>query len=304
MKYTGVFTAIVTPFDAAGNLDEEGLRRNIRHQIECGVDGIVALGTTGEAPTLSSKEQKQVIKIAVQEAKGKIAVIIGTGSYSTAQTIEYSRTAEEMGADAVLVVTPYYNKPTQEGLYRHFKALADSISIPIILYNVQGRTAVNIQTETVRRLLDIPRIVATKEASGNILQIADVIEMAAQHRPNFTILSGDDPLTFSLMALGGHGVISVASNLLPKEIKTLVDTLEKRDLQAARDLHYKLAPLFKGIFIETNPMPIKAAMNLCGMPAGPCRLPMCDLLPENLQKLRHIVHSYEGAIHQSELIYS
>lgn len=290
--FKGAYTAIVTPFDAAGDLDEAGLRENIHFQIEKGVDGIVVLGTTGESPTLSEQERAQVIRIALQESNGKIRVVVGTGTYGTAQTIKYTRQAQEMGADGALIVTPYYNKPTQEGMYRHFKAISEAVALPIILYNIQGRTGQNLQTETLRKLVDLPNIVGMKESSGSIGQIGDVIEMVTPLRPDFSVLSGDDGWTFSIMALGGHGVISVAANLIPKEIKALVEAIEKGDVETARAMHYQLMPLFRGIFIETNPMPIKEAMRMCGMAAGNCRLPLCELLPENSVKLRHILQSY------------
>lgn len=293
VKFKGAYTVLITPFDASQALDEEGLRQNIHFQLKHGIDGLVALGTTGESPTLSSKEKERVIDIVLKETQGKVPVVIGTGSYSTAQTLEHTLLAEKKGAQAVLVVTPYYNRPTQEGLFHHFSTLAKGVKIPIIIYNVPGRTGQNMHTETLKRLLDLPNIIGVKEATGNISQISEVIEMARRYRPDFCILSGDDALTFGLMALGGHGILSVASNLFPKEVKALVDALEKEDYAAAREYHYTLMPFFRGAFIETNPMPIKAAMNMCGMAAGPCRLPLCDLLPENAQQLKKILQQYK-----------
>jgi 4-hydroxy-tetrahydrodipicolinate synthase len=288
-RIQGVYTALVTPFKAEGQLDEEGLRENIRFQIASGVDGIVPLGSTGEAPTLTFSEKERVIRIASEEAKGKVLVMVGTGSYSTQQTIENTHLAEELGADMALVVSPYYNKPTQEGLYRHFYALADTTPLPIIVYNVQGRTGQNIGIDTLKRLADIPKIAGVKEASGNVSQIGEVIEIIARHRPDFSVLSGDDNLTLPLMAMGGHGIISVVSNLIPKEIKKLVEAMASGDYALAREIHYQWMPLFRGAFIETNPIPIKTAMNMCGHASGGCRLPLCDLLPENEQKLRTIL---------------
>lgn len=290
-RIEGVYTALVTPFDAEGRLDEEGLRNNIRFQIASGVDGIVPLGSTGEAPTLSLQEKERVIQISIEEAKGKVLVMVGTGSYSTQQTIENMRLAENLGADMALVVSPYYNKPTQEGLYRHFKAVAESSSLPLIIYNVQGRTGQNVAIETLKRLADIPKIAGVKEASGNISQIGEVIEIIARHRADFSVLSGDDNLTLPLMAMGGHGIISVVSNLIPKEIKKMVQAIAAEDYALAREIHYQWMPLFRGAFIETNPIPIKTAMNLCGLPSGECRLPLCELLPENEQKLHAILQS-------------
>ena len=275
-KICGLYTALVTPFDTNGKLDEDGLRNNIRFQIEQGVDGILVLGTTGETPTLSTEEKIQVIRIAREETSGKIRLMVGTGSYSTKTTIENSRLAEEMEVDSLLVVTPYYNKPMQQGLIYHFKAVAQAVNIPIMLYNIQSRCGQNITTETLEHLAQVPNIVGVKEASGNLLQIMDVI-----HKIEFSVMSGDDALTFPIMALGGDGVISVASNLIPKEIKKLISSQEK-------ELHYQLLPLFKSLFIETNPIPVKTAMNMVGMAAGSCRLPLCEMQPENLQQLKKI----------------
>lgn len=288
-KLRGVFTAMVTPFDDQGNLDEEGLYQNLMHQLEGGVDGLVPLGTTGEAPTLSREEQERVVNIVIKEAKGKLPIIVGTGSYSTKTTIENTLKAEEMGADYALIVSPYYNKPTQEGLYRHFTTIANATSLPIIVYNIQGRTGQNIQTDTLKRIADHPRIVGVKEASGSIAQIGEVIEMIVHQRPDFCVLSGDDANTLPLMALGGHGIISVISNLVPKQVKALVQAIERGDYDLAREMHYQMMPLVRGAFLETNPMPIKAAMSFCGMAAGECRLPLCDLSAENQKKLHAIL---------------
>jgi 4-hydroxy-tetrahydrodipicolinate synthase len=293
MMFKGLYTAIVTPFDAKGNLDLEGLRANIQYQIANRVDGIVVLGTTGESPTLNEHEKKVVISVAQEECAGKIQFIVGTGAYSTALTIEYTQKAKDLGAEAVLVVTPYYNRPTQEGLYRHYMALADAVEIPIIVYNIQGRTCQNLATNTLKRLSAHPNIVTVKEASGNVHQMAEVFETIALTNPNFSILSGDDALTLTCMALGGHGIISVVSNLIPDLKRELVDALQAENYPLARQLHYKLLPLFRGAFIETNPIPIKAMMNACGMAAGPCRLPLCELLPENQRKVEELVKEYE-----------
>lgn len=285
-KPKGVFTALITPFDGSGHLDEEGLRHNIRFQIEKRVDGIVPLGTTGESPTLSTKEKEQIIRISVEEAKGKVPVIVGTGSNSTQQTIENMQQAASLGADMALVVSPYYNRPTQEGLYRHYKAVSEASSLPMIVYNIQGRTGQNIQNETLKRIADLPTVVGVKEASGNITQIGEVIEMMIKQRPEFSILSGDDSLTLPVMALGGDGVISVISNLVPDQIRLLLDRISQGKWAEAREIHYRLMPLIRGIFMETNPIPIKAAMSFRSMAAGKCRLPLCEMLPENEKKLK------------------
>lgn len=288
-KVRGVHTAIVTPFNEKGGVDEDGLIRNIYFQLDHKIDGIVALGTTGESPTLLSSEREQIIKRCVKEVKGKALLMVGTGSNSTQQTIEHTLQAEHLGADMAMIVTPYYNRPTQEGIIRHFKAISEAVAIPIFVYNIQGRTGQNIQTNTLKQLADLPQIVGVKEASGNVSQMSEVIEIIGRHRPSFSVMSGDDSLTLPLMALGGDGVISVASNLVPEKIQSLVQAIDQGNYLLARDLHHQLMPLLREIFIETNPIPIKAAMNLCGMAAGGCRLPLCELLPENAQKLRSLL---------------
>jgi 4-hydroxy-tetrahydrodipicolinate synthase len=289
MFLKGLYTAVVTPFNSQGKLDEQGLRHNFRFQIKNGVDGIVVLGTTGEAPTLSLKEKERIIQIGLEEIKGKAQFLVGTGTYSTEETIENTRLAEQLGADAALVVTPYYNKPTQEGLYQHFKSICQSVSIPICLYNIQGRTGQNLQTDTLKRLASFPNIIGVKEASGNILQINDVLSSVAHQHPHFSVVSGDDSLTLPLMALGGHGVISVVSNLIPFPMKKLVQACLQGDFKQAQSIQHQLLPLFRAAFIETNPIPIKAAMNRYQMAAGPCRLPLCDLTPENHEKLQAVI---------------
>lgn len=291
MRLTGLYTAIVTPFDSQGKLDKEGLRQNLRYQLAHQVDGIVVRGSTGEDPTLNSEEKQAVVEIAVEEVKGKATLIVGTGSYSTQQTIEATQKAKAMGADAALIVTPYYNKPTQEGLYRHFAAICETVSFPICVYNVQGRTGQNLQTETLQRLMQFPSIIGVKEASGNIMQMNEVIDSAKRHNAHFSVLSGDDALTLPLIALGGHGIISVASNLIPGPVKNLVQAALKGDFETARSWHYQLLSFFQAAFIETNPIPIKAAMQFYGMAAGSCRLPLCDLNPTNLDKLKKILNS-------------
>lgn len=286
---TGLYTALITPFCADGSLDEEGLKNNIRFQLSQHIHGIVILGTTGETPTLSLQEKERILKIAREETIGRCHLMVGTGSYSTQQTIENTCMAKDMGADSVLVVTPYYNKPTQEGLYQHYRTLASQVEIPILVYNVQGRTGVNLQTETLRRLSMIEQIIGVKEASGNMIQMMDVIENILYQRPNFSVLSGDDALTYPLITLGGHGVISVLSNLIPAEMKELCDLALNHQYSEARSLHFKLLPLMRNLFIETNPIPIKAAMNLCGYAAGPCRLPLSPINKDHLLTLKKVL---------------
>ncbi len=293
MKIQGLYTVLTTPFLINGTLDEEGLRQNIRYQLMHNVDGVVTLGTTSESPTLTNVEKERIVVICVEEIQDKVPFMVGTGSYSTQQTIENTCMAQAHGASSVLIVTPYYNKPTQEGLYRHFKAIADATDIPIIVYNIAGRTGQNLSTETLKRLADIPNIVGVKEASGNLNQIMDVIELMRRIRPNFSVMSGDDGLTFPILTLGGHGVFSVVSNLIPDRIKEMIDLFYKGNLIAAREIHYELLPLFKGAFIETNPIPIKKAMELWGMAAGPCRMPLCEMSSENEKKLTELLNQYE-----------
>ncbi|MBS4165638.1 4-hydroxy-tetrahydrodipicolinate synthase [Neochlamydia sp. AcF65] len=285
-KIWGAYTVLITPFDKEGQLDEEGLRKNIRFQLSYHIQGLVVLGTTGEAPTLSQKEKAKIISIAREETLGKCLLMVGTGSYATHATIENTLAAQDASADAALVVTPYYNKPTQEGLYQHFSTLAKAVKLPLVIYNIPGRTGQNLQIETLKRLAAIENIVGVKEASGNISQMMDVIESIRLIRPDFSIMSGDDALTYPLMALGGHGIYSVLSNLFPQKIKKLCDLMVEEDYPAARALHYELLPYMKSMFIETNPIPIKTAMNLAGHAAGPCRLPLCAMNDENLEKLK------------------
>lgn len=302
VKFKGVYTALVTPFNKNEELSEEILRQHIRFQIENEVEGLVILGTTAETPTLENHEKKRIIEIALEEIaisnnEKKPKVIVGTGSYSTKATIESTKQAEDLGIDGCLIVTPYYNKPTQEGLYQHFKKVANSVKTPILIYNIAGRTGQNIQTETLKRLSEIENIYGVKEASGNILQMMDVYHQIILERDDFSLLSGDDALTLPLISLGGHGVVSVVSNLVPDLIKNLTDLCLEGDFSSARRLHYELLPLFKAAFIETNPIPIKALMDAFGMEAGPCRLPLCQLRDENISYLKNILSKYESCYH-------
>lgn len=288
----GVYTVLITPFGPQEELDEEGLRFLIKRQLQYGIEGIVILGTTGEAPTLNENEKKRVMSITREEIDPKKAnLFVGTGSYATSQTIENTLKAQECGADGALIITPYYNKPSQEGLYRHFKAISEACSLPIVIYNNPGRTSTNLQNETLKRLMEIPSIVGIKESSGNISQISEVIEIAKQERPDFKVMSGDDNLTFPLLALGADGVFSVVSNLLPREIKQMVQSMASGDFEAARQRHYHLMPFIRAASIETNPIPIKAALKLSGLPAGDCRLPLCPLDPKNAAILEQVMPS-------------
>jgi 4-hydroxy-tetrahydrodipicolinate synthase len=286
-RFTGVYTAIITPFTETGQIDWESFTRLVELQIAGGVAGIVPCGTTGESPTLSEVEQLEVIKRTVQLVNGRCTVIAGTGSNNTAHAVSLSRHAEELGADAVLVVNPYYNKPTQEGLYRHFKAVADAISIPVVVYNIKGRTAVNIETPTLMRLIEgCSNIMAVKEASGDLQQMKDVLKHAPDY---FSVLSGDDNMTFELMKSGGTGVVSVASNIIPAEMSALTQAAASGDLARAEAISKQFDPLFSAIFIETNPIPIKAALAMKNLCREVYRLPLCELAPSNRERLQRVL---------------
>jgi 4-hydroxy-tetrahydrodipicolinate synthase len=278
---------MVTPFDAKGEVDEEGLRENVEFQIRRGIHGLVPVGTTGECATLSYEEHKRVIEITVDAAKGRVPVLAGTGSNSTWEAIMLTEHAKEVGADGALLVAPYYNKPTQRGLYEHFKKIAETVDIPQVLYNIPSRTGVNIEPETMAKLAELKNIVGVKEASGSLDQVMRIIQLT--RGKEFFVTSGEDSLTFPILALGGVGVISVASNLVPDRVAEMVDAFLEGKLEEARRIHYELMPLFKVLFIETNPSPVKAAMEMMGMPAGKPRLPLVELQPENREKLRKVL---------------
>ena len=268
--FTGVGTALITPFTRDGSLDEAAVTRLARRQVEAGVHFLSPCGTTGEAPTLTHREKLRVVELVLSEAKGKVPVLAGAGGYDTREVIELARDMERVGADGLLSVTPYYNKPTQEGLYQHFKAIAEATSLPIVLYNVPGRTGVNMLADTTLRLSEIPNIVAIKE-QPDLPQMSQIISGA---REDFIVLSGDDPVTVAVMAIGGKGVISVASNEAPAEMAQIVELCEKGDFAAARKLHHWLFPLIQVNFAETNPIPCKAAMAAMGLIEESYRLPI------------------------------
>jgi len=280
----GTIPALVTPFTEDGQVDYNRLRANVRFQIDCGVNGLVPLGTTGETPTLHDDEKEKIAKLVIEEAAGKIPVIVGAGTNSTETTINAAKKAEGWGADALLVVNPYYNKPTQKGLYLHFKAVAESVKIPIVVYNIKGRTGVNVDTITMAELAKIPNIVAVKEASGDINQMKEVLA-----NTDLIVLSGDDGITLELMKEGGKGVISVAANLVPAKMVSLTNAALAGNWDDAGKIYKELQPLFDVEFIETNPIPIKAAMNMAGMAAGGYRLPLCEMMPENKEKLKNVL---------------
>lgn len=284
--FQGVFTAIVTPFTEQGKIDEAALRKLVDFQIENNISGLVPMGTTGESPTLDYEEHEHAIEIVISQVKGRVPVIAGTGSNCTDEAIKLTKYAKQAGATASLQVAPYYNKPTQEGFLRHFIAIADTVDLPMIVYNIPGRSGKNIENSTMLKLAEHPNIVAVKEASGNIPQIMELI----QKKPdNFVVLSGDDNLIFPIMALGGKGVISVASNFIPKQMINFVKAALAGNWDDARAQHYVLLPLFKAIFIETNPIPIKAALAMKGMIKETYRLPMCPMDPHNREKLKSIL---------------
>ncbi len=285
--FKGAITAIVTPFLENEDIDEQSLRNLVDFQVKNSIDGIVPCGTTGESPTLSHEEHNRVIELVIDAANGRVPVIASTGSNSLREAIQMTGKAKDAGANASLQVCPYYNKPTQEGLFRHFSAIANAVDIPIIIYNIQGRTGINLETSTLARLAkEHSNIVGVKEASGNISQMMDVISSLPK---NFTTLCGDDNLALPLMALGGKGVISVASNIIPKEMHDLMEYSLNGDFENARNIHFKFLPLFKGIFIETNPIPIKSALAMKGMIKEIYRLPICEMKAENKEKLRKIL---------------
>jgi 4-hydroxy-tetrahydrodipicolinate synthase len=283
--FSGAFTALVTPF-RNGEVDVEALEGMVEFQIQNGIHGLVPCGTTGETPAMSESEDRLVIQTVVRVANGRVPVIAGTGSNSTDMAIKYTKMAEEVEADGSLQVSPYYNKPTQEGLYRHFAAVAESTDLPIILYNIPGRTSVTIDAETTARLAEIPNIVGTKEATLSMNMAMDVMNLCGE---GFDVLSGDDPVTLPLMSLGGRGVISVASNVAPAAVSDMVNALLKGNWERGRELHYELLPLFRALFVETNPIPVKTAASILGLCSDEMRMPMIPLQGENLDTLRRIM---------------
>ena len=283
--FSGTFTALITPFKN-GEVDVEALEGLVEFQIEHGVNGLVPCGTTGETPALSEEEDRVVVETVVRVAAGRVPVVAGTGSNSTDMAIKYTKMAKEVGADGSLQVAPYYNKPTQEGLFRHFAAVAESTDLPLILYNIPGRTSVTISVETMARLAEIPNIVGVKDSTLSMNMISDIKSSCGEE---FDILSGDDPMTLPLIALGGVGVISVASNVAPGAVSDMVRALLEGDWERGRELHYELLPLFRALFVETNPIPVKTAASLLGLCSDEMRLPMIPLSGENLRTLQHVM---------------
>lgn len=286
--FNGSIVAIVTPF-RQGEVDEEAYRELIEFQIENGTSAIVPCGTTGESATLSFEEHNRVIDIAVDAVKKRVPVIAGTGGNSTREAIELTAHAKKAGVDATLQVTPYYNKPTQEGLFLHFKTIAEAVPLPQVLYNVPGRTSVNMLPETVARLARIPNIVAIKEASGNLGQMAEIMRLAGEH---ITLISGDDNLTLPVLSIGGKGVISVVANIAPRDTADMLNAWEEGDVARARRLFFRMLPLCQAMFYETNPVPVKTALSLMGKIEDELRLPLAAMAPGNLEKLKQALRDY------------
>jgi 4-hydroxy-tetrahydrodipicolinate synthase len=282
----GCYVAIVTPFDNTGNIDEEGLRNNIEFLVEAGVAGLVPCGTTGESATLSWEEHLRVVDITIDQVQKRVQVIAGAGSNNTSESISAAQHARDKGADAILCITPYYNKPTQEGLYQHYRTIATRVEVPIVVYNVPGRTAVNLLPATLERLCEFDTIVAVKEASGDLLQISDIHRRCGSR---IAILSGDDALTYPSLVCGATGVISVVANIVPQKMVTLIDAQQNNDHQKALAMHEQLLPICNAMFIETNPMPVKAALNFMGMAAGTLRLPLVSMGEENKMRLKNVL---------------
>ncbi len=290
--FTGLYTALITPFKRDGSLDEEGLLLLIQRQLQADVDGIVILGTTGEAPTLTDQEKKRVIQLA-RAAWPKKSLVVGTGTYSTRETIRNTQEAKDLGADCALLVSPYYNKPTQEGLYLHFKAVANAVNIPILLYNIAYRTGVSQHLETILKLAEIENICGIKETSPHLNATSHLIWESKKRRPGFVVLSGDDELNFPIIALGGDGAVSVISNLFPEKVSEMINLALGNQISLAREIHYQLLALCRGASLETNPIPIKAALQSCGLPSGNPRLPLTPLAEMHRLELLKILDTMD-----------
>jgi 4-hydroxy-tetrahydrodipicolinate synthase len=286
--FAGSIVAIVTPF-RNGRVDEQALGDLIEFQIANGTDGIVPCGTSGESATLSHEDHNRVIAFTVETIRKRVPVIAGTGSNSTDEAIALTRHAKKAGADGALLITPYYNKPTQEGLFRHYKAVAEAVDLPVVLYNIPGRTAVNLMPATVARLAAVRNIVAIKEGSASLQQVSEIIKACGDR---ITVLSGDDPLTLPMMAVGAKGVITVTANIVPADMAAMVDAFTAGNLAEAQRLHYKLYPLFSALFLETNPIPVKEALAMMGKIDGELRLPLCPLSPDSREKLTRALKDY------------
>ncbi len=290
MQFRGAFTALVTPFKN-NQIDEDAYRKLIEWQLEEGIDGVVPCGTTGESATLTHEEHKRAISICVDQVKGRVPVIAGAGSNCTSEAVDLTRYAKEAGADAALLITPYYNKPTPEGLLAHFKTIAQEVSIPFFIYNVPGRTGLNVLPPTVARIFkEIPEAIGIKEATGNLTQVSQVVEQCG---PEFTVLSGEDPVVLPLMSVGGHGVISVTSNIVPNMMHSLCKAYMDNNQEEAKKLHHRMAPLCRAMFLETNPIPVKTSLSLMGKIELELRLPLVPMLQENESKLKETLQNHQ-----------
>jgi len=288
--FKGSIVAIVTPFDAEGNFDEEAFRQLIEFQIENGTDAIVPCGSTGEAATLDHAGHTEVIRACVEQVNKRVPILAGTGSNATSEAIELTRAAKEAGADGALLITPYYNKPSQEGLYQHFKALAEEVALPQVLYNVPGRTGINLTVDTTVRLAELPNVIGLKDASGSVSQASEILARTGEE---FAILSGDDGLTLPFMAIGAKGVISVTANIMPAEVKAVVSTIEEGRWIDARRLHLNLLDIHNAMFIESNPSPVKKALELMGKCSARLRLPLVDMQPQSVEQLKTVMARYD-----------
>jgi 4-hydroxy-tetrahydrodipicolinate synthase len=287
--FRGSIVAIVTPFDREGNFDEETFRQLIEFQIENGTDAIVPCGSTGEAATLDHRGHTEVIRACVDQVKKRVPILAGTGSNSTSEAVELTRAAKEAGADGALLITPYYNKPSQEGLYQHFKAVAEQVSLPQVLYNVPGRTGINLTVDTTVRLAELPNVIGLKDASGGVNQAGEILARTGEE---FAILSGDDALTLPFMAIGAKGVISVTANIMPAAVKSLVQAVEDGRWNDARRQHMEMLDIHNAMFIESNPTPVKAALELMGKCSARMRLPLVTMQPQSIQQLKQVMVRY------------
>lgn len=290
--FEGVFPALITPFqrNAGKDLDVDGLRSNIAFLLKSGVHGVVPCGSTGESATLSFAEHEKVVEVTLEEAGGKVPILAGTGSNNTAEAVRLSRAAKDAGADGVLVISPYYNKPNRSGLIKHYQALAD-LDIPVVIYNVPGRTGQNLTPDIIAELSKHPSIVGVKEASGDMSQISTIIEMTRDE--DFSVISGDDGITLPILSVGGAGVISVAANIVPGPMIQMYDAVQTGDYETARKIHFSLSPLFRAMFIESNPVPVKKAAEMKGFAAGPVRLPLDEAGSGTIEKLQEVLARYD-----------
>lgn len=288
--FRGLYVALVTPFHQDGSLNEDKLRELVNFHVEEGTDGLVPCGTTGENPSfLSWDEHFRVIETVVSESAGRVRIVAGAGTNSTTRTLENVRRVQEIGADGALVITPYYNKPSQIGLYNHFSTIAENCSLPLMLYNVPGRTAVDMQPETVARLAEFKNVVAVKEATGSVERASTLVRLCGD---KIDVISGDDANTLPILAVGGRGIVSVAGNIIPKDLKTMINAFGEGDLETARQRHLDMLPLFQAMFLDTNPVPVKAAMNILGWKVGEVRQPLAPMIPANTARLREVLNDY------------